>query len=98
MTFSICLPPGGARNAIDCAMWDLECKRQGLSIWQITGIKPGPVTTVFTIGLEETPAAMAAKAAAASDSPILKIKLDDHMPFEKTGSNPCRTPGCPVGC
>ncbi len=77
------LPPGGARNAIDCAMWDLECKRQGLSIWQITGIKPGPVTTVFTIGLEETPAAMAAKAAAASDSPILKIKLDDHMPFEK---------------
>jgi len=77
------LPPGGARNAIDCAMWDLECKQAGKNIWQLTGIDPKPVTTVFTIGLEDTPEAMAAKAAAASDAPILKIKLDDHLPFEK---------------
>jgi len=77
------LPPGGARNAIDCAMWDLECKRSGQTIWQLTGIDPKPVTTVFTIGLEDTPEAMAAKALAAVDAPILKIKLDDHLPFEK---------------
>ena len=77
------LAAGGARNAIDCAMWDLECKRSGKSIWQLTGIDPGPVTTVFTIGLEDSPEAMAAKAAAASDAPILKIKLSDHMPYEK---------------
>lgn len=77
------LPPGGARNAIDCAMWDLECKKAGRTIWQITGIDPKPVTTVFTIGLESTPEAMAAKAAAATDAPILKIKLDNHLPFEK---------------
>lgn len=77
------LPAGGARNAIDCAMWDLECKRAGKSIWQLTGIDPKPVTTVYTIGLEDTPEAMAAKAAAASDAPILKIKLSAHMPFEK---------------
>jgi len=77
------LPAGGARNAIDCAMWDLECKRAGKSIWQLTGIDPKPVTTVYTIGLEDSPAAMAAKAAAASDAPILKIKLSNHMPFEK---------------
>lgn len=70
-------------NALDCALWDLECKRSGKSIWQLTGIDPKPVTTVFTIGIESTPEAMAAKAAAASDSPILKIKLDDHLPFEK---------------
>jgi len=77
------LPPGGARNAIDCAMWDLECKKSGKTIWQLTGINPKPVTTVFTIGLEDTPEAMAAKAAAAADAPILKIKLDGHMPYEK---------------
>ncbi|MCP4010268.1 MAG: dipeptide epimerase [Proteobacteria bacterium] len=77
------LPAGGARNAIDCAMWDLECKKSGKSIWQLTGIDPKPVTTVFTIGLEDTPEAMAAKAAAAADAPVLKIKLSDHQPYEK---------------
>ena len=34
------LPAGGARNAIDCAMWDLECKKSGKTIWQLTGIDP----------------------------------------------------------
>jgi L-alanine-DL-glutamate epimerase-like enolase superfamily enzyme len=77
------LPPGGARNAVDCAMWDLECKKSGKTIWQLTGIDPKPVTTVFTIGLESTPEAMAAKAAAAAEAPILKIKLDGNQPFEK---------------
>ena len=76
------MPAGGARNAIDCALWDLECKMSGKTIWELTGITQKPVNTVFTIGMESTPEAMAAKAAAA-DSPILKIKLDAHMPFEK---------------
>ena len=77
------LPAGGARNAIDCALWDLECKKSGKTIWELTGIDPKPVTTVFTIGLEDTPEAMAAKAAAASDAPILKIKLSDDLPYER---------------
>ncbi len=77
------LPAGGARNAVDCALWDLECKKSGKTIWQLTGIEPRPVTTVFTIGLESTPEAMAAKAAAATDAPVLKIKLDSHQPYEK---------------
>jgi len=76
------MPAGGARNAIDCALWDLQCKQSGKTIWELTGITPKPVTTVFTIGIESTPEAMAAKALAA-DSPVLKIKLDDHMPYEK---------------
>jgi L-alanine-DL-glutamate epimerase-like enolase superfamily enzyme len=76
------LPAGGARNAVDCALWDLECKRSGRTIWQLTGIEPRPVTTVFTIGLEAEPEAMAAKAAAA-DSPVLKVKLDGNRPYEK---------------
>jgi L-alanine-DL-glutamate epimerase-like enolase superfamily enzyme len=69
------LPAGGARNAIDCAMWDLECKKAGKTIWQLTGIDPTPVTTVFTIGLESSAEAMAAKAAAAADGPLL-LKYD----------------------
>jgi L-alanine-DL-glutamate epimerase-like enolase superfamily enzyme len=77
------LPPGGARNAVDCALWDLECKRSGKTIWQLTGIEPKPVTTVFTIGLEATPEAMAAKAAAAADAPVLKIKLNADRPYER---------------
>jgi L-alanine-DL-glutamate epimerase-like enolase superfamily enzyme len=77
------LAPGGARNAIDCAMWDLECKQAGKTIWQLTGIKPGPVTTVYTIGLEPEPEQMAAKAAAAEDAPILKIKLGADRPLQR---------------
>jgi len=77
------LPAGGARNALDCALWDLECKRSGKTIWELTGIDPKPVTTVFTIGLENTAEAMAAKATAAADAPILKIKLGDQQPYEK---------------
>ncbi len=77
------LPPGGARNAIDCAMWDLECKTAGKTIWQLTGIEPQPVTTVFTIGMEATAELMARKAAAAANAPVLKIKLDSHQPVEK---------------
>ena len=77
------LPPGGARNAVDCALWDLECKKSGRTIWQLTGIEPKPVTTVFTIGLEATPEAMAAKAAAAAEAPVLKIKLNADRPYER---------------
>jgi L-alanine-DL-glutamate epimerase-like enolase superfamily enzyme len=77
------LPPGGARNALDCALWDLEAKRSGRTIWALTGIKPRPLTTVLTIGLEATPQAMAEQAAAASAYPILKIKLDADRPYER---------------
>lgn len=77
------LPAGGARNAIDCALWDLEAKRAGKTIWQLTGLQPGPVTTVFTIGIESEPEAMGEKAAAAADCPVLKIKLDADRPLER---------------
>ena len=77
------LPAGGARNAIDCALWDLEAKQSGKTIWQLTGINPKPVTTVFTIGIEDTAEAMAAKAAAAANYPILKVKLDAIQPVER---------------
>jgi len=75
------LPAGGARNAIDCALWDLEAKRAGKSIWQLTGIKPGDTISVNTIGIG-TPAEMA-KAAKSLDTPKIKVKLDGESPLER---------------
>ena len=77
------LPAGGARNAIDCALWDWEAKQSGKTIWQLLEIEPQPVTTVFTVGLEATPEAMAEKARKAADCPVLKIKLGADQPVER---------------
>lgn len=77
------LPPGGARNAIDCALWDLEAKTAQRTIWNLTGVAPKPLETVFTIGLEATPQEMAVKAAAATAHELLKIKLNDDRPLER---------------
>ncbi|MCR9086885.1 MAG: dipeptide epimerase [Rhodobacteraceae bacterium] len=69
------LPPGAARNAADCALWDLEAKRAGRRVWELAGLAaPGPVTTAFTLSLE-APEAMAEAARQAAHLPLLKIKL-----------------------
>jgi L-alanine-DL-glutamate epimerase-like enolase superfamily enzyme len=82
-TLATLLPPGGARNAVDCALWDLEAKSSGRSIWALTGIEPKTLTTVFTIGIERTPELMAQHAAEAADCPLLKIKLDGDQALER---------------
>ena len=46
------LPYGGARNALDCALWDLEAKRSGRSIWQLLDLTPKPLKTVSTLGID----------------------------------------------
>jgi L-Ala-D/L-Glu epimerase len=70
------LPPGGARNAIDCALWDLECKRARQSIWQLTGLgPPRALVTAFTIGLGSE-AEIAERARRSRDLPLIKLKLD----------------------
>jgi L-alanine-DL-glutamate epimerase-like enolase superfamily enzyme len=76
------LPPGGVRNAVDCALWDLEAKATGQTIWSLTGIAPQALQTVFTIGMEDTSQQMAVKAAAA-DAGLLKIKLNGDRPVER---------------
>jgi L-alanine-DL-glutamate epimerase-like enolase superfamily enzyme len=76
------LPPGGARNALDCAYWDLECKATGQTIWQILEIAPEPLVTVATVGMG-TPEEMAAKARAFAQYPQLKVKLDGYQPLER---------------
>jgi len=68
------LPPGAARNAADCAMWDLEAKLAGKSAWELAGLKPREVVTDFSLSLE-SPEAMHKRALKYHDWPFLKIKL-----------------------
>ncbi|MEM8788341.1 MAG: N-acetyl-D-Glu racemase DgcA [Pseudomonadota bacterium] len=69
------LPAGAARNAIDCALWDLQAKAAGRSVWDLAGlVAPAPLLTAFTLSLD-TPAAMRAQAAEEAARPLLKIKL-----------------------
>ncbi|MBB6521340.1 dipeptide epimerase [Pseudoteredinibacter isoporae] len=76
------LPPGGARNALDCALWDLECKSRGESIWQKLQLPPKQLNTVFTIGISDA-STMATQALEASQFQQLKIKLDQQDPIGK---------------
>ena len=72
---------GAARNALDCALWDLEAKRTGRRVHQhACKVPPRPVTTAYTISLGE-PDAMAVQARAHADRPLLKVKVgsDDDI-------------------
>lgn len=77
------LPAGAARNAIDCALWDLEAKRSGRPVWQLAGLpEPGPVITAFTIVLD-TPEKMGAGARENALRPLLKLKLSGAGDLER---------------
>ncbi|MGP3697870.1 N-acetyl-D-Glu racemase DgcA [Rhodobacter sp. NSM] len=76
------LPAGAARNAVDCALWDLEAKDTGKRVWQLLGLPaPQPQVTAFTLSLD-APERMQAAAARNAHRPLLKIKLGtpDDMP------------------
>lgn len=69
------LPQGGARNALDCALWDLESKLTGIPAWRTAGLtQPQPLLSTFTCGAD-TPAKMAAAAKAYKDARAIKVKL-----------------------
>jgi L-alanine-DL-glutamate epimerase-like enolase superfamily enzyme len=69
------LPRGAARNALDCALWDLEAKQTGVPVWKLAGLpEPRPLVTAFTISLGE-PDKMEADARASAHLPLLKLKL-----------------------
>ena len=76
------MSPGGARNAVDCALWDLEAKRSGKTIWEMIGWQPKPVTTVYTVGMDDLDV-IQNDAAAHSDCPILKVKVGIGDPVEQ---------------
>jgi L-alanine-DL-glutamate epimerase-like enolase superfamily enzyme len=80
------LPAGAARNAVDCALWDLEAKISGKRAWELANISIVPeVETTFTISLD-TPEAMAAAAKVVAKLPILKLKLGgDHADVMRVG-------------
>jgi L-alanine-DL-glutamate epimerase-like enolase superfamily enzyme len=76
------LPPGGARNALDCALWDLEAKRLGQPVWRIAGLeRPRALLTTFTVPAND-PATMAAKAVEYAQAKQLKLKLTGDIPLD----------------
>lgn len=69
------LGPHAARNALDCALWDLAAKKAGKPVWQLAGLpEPKPAITAYTLSLD-TPEVMGEAAAKAAQRPLLKLKL-----------------------
>jgi L-alanine-DL-glutamate epimerase-like enolase superfamily enzyme len=68
------MPAGAARNAVDCALWDLEAKAGGNTVAATLGLVPRPIVTAFTLSLD-TPENMAAQARANATRPLLKVKI-----------------------
>ena len=76
------LPAGGARNAADCALWELDAKREGVPVWKLAGLpEPRPLLTTFTLGADD-PAVMAAGARAYADARALKLKLTGELDLD----------------
>lgn len=87
------LPPGAARNAVDCALWDLEARRAGVDVASLAGgAAPGPLVSAITLGID-TPEAMAAAARRHSDAPLLKIKVDAEDPAARIRAVRAAAPG-----
>jgi L-alanine-DL-glutamate epimerase-like enolase superfamily enzyme len=77
------LTPHAARNALDCALWDLAAKKAGVPAWQLAGLaEPKPAVTAYTLSLD-TPEAMGEAAAKASGRPLLKLKLGREGDVER---------------
>ena len=73
------MPPGGARNAVDCALWDLEAARQGVPVWQLAGQpSPHPLRTTFTLGAD-APEIMAEAARRYVQARAIKVKLTGEL-------------------
>lgn len=76
------LPPGGARNALDCALWELEARRVGVPVWKLAGLADvKPLLTTFTIGAD-APGTMASTAVAYPDARALKLKLTGDVDLD----------------
>jgi len=73
------LPPGGARNAVDCALWELDSARQGVPVWKLAGLPPlKSLFTTFTLGAD-APTVMAEGARRYSHARYLKVKLTGEL-------------------
>ena len=84
------LPAGAARNAIDCALWDLEAKSAGVRAWTLAGLpEPKAVTTAFTLSLGSAES-MAEAARDAAHRPLLKLKIGGADDLDGGGGAPRR--------
>ena len=73
------LPPGGARNALDCALWELEARQTGSPVWRLAGApKPTPRVTTFTLSADE-PALFAERVGKLRSSRAIKLKLEGDI-------------------
>lgn len=79
------LPAGGARCALDAALWDLEAKRRGVSAFAMAGATPDPVISAYTIGIRDTSAYRTA-ARERAKHPLLKVKVDGDDPLVAVGA------------
>lgn len=77
------LPAGGARHALDSALWDLECKRLGVRCWALAGTVPSTLQAQLTLGIEDSAEATGRKAAALARYPHLKLKVDRDEPISR---------------
>lgn len=85
--------PYAARNALDCALWDLQCKEQDMPAWAMAGLsKPHALTTAFTLSLD-TPEVMAAAAMAATGRTLLKLKLGKPGDADRLAAIRAAVPG-----
>ncbi|WP_457095718.1 dipeptide epimerase [Lysobacter sp. P5_B9] len=76
------LPSGGARNAVDCALWELEARLAGVPAWQLAGIaEPRPLLTTFTVGADD-PDKMATRALAYTHARAIKLKLTGEVDLD----------------
>ena len=76
------LPPGGARNALDCALWELDAARAGRPVWELAGLRSvNPLVTTFTLGADE-PAVMAEGARKYLHARALKLKLTGDLDID----------------
>ncbi len=82
----ITMERGAARNALDCALWDLERQRAGVALWQLAGlIEPHPLVSAFTISLSD-PDTMEADARQSAHLPLLKLKLAGEGDSERVAA------------
>ena len=87
------LPPGAARNAVDCALWDLEARRSGRSVAELIGApEPGRLASALTVVID-TPEAMAVAAGKVAGVPLLKVKVDAHAPARQLRAVRAAAPG-----
>jgi len=94
------LPPGGGRNALDCALWELEAKANGVPVWRLAGLEPPKaLLTTFTLGADDPVAMARAAVESFPEARALKLKLTGELDLDvaRAGAVRERRPECWIG-